>query len=324
MPKISVIIPVYNVSEYLDKCLWSVTNQTFQDIEIITVNDGSTDDSLSVIEKYAENDDRIKIVNKKNGGTSAARKSGLEIATSDYIHHLDGDDYLELNCYELIYKKAIETEADIAIMKFWFDNPSISELKESESYWAEELNNIRFLNHIFETNTYNCVWQYIHKRSLYANGVAFLKEHNIGEDAYLTTQLIYFAKKIVTIETPLLHYISRPNSIVNQKFNYARGDQFLSLAKYVYEFIKDKPEYPLLKKSLCISYENYNNELFWRRYFKNGHERCKLSMKNFAEYPELKNKKEIYLLRKLIKMYAINPLLGRLFAQYYIIKRKIK
>lgn len=104
--KISIIIPVYNVAPYLDACLSSCVNQTFRDIEIIVVNDGSPDMSYQVIAAYAAMDERIVVVNKENAGLIYARKSGLDIARGEYVFHLDGDDYIENNALEVLYKRS--------------------------------------------------------------------------------------------------------------------------------------------------------------------------------------------------------------------------
>ena len=104
MPKISIIVPVYNVEKYVDKCLKSLTQQTLQDIEIIIVNDGSLDKSVEIIEKYVkDNPTKIKYYEKKNGGLSSARNYGVEYATGEYIAFLDSDDYVETNMYEEMY-----------------------------------------------------------------------------------------------------------------------------------------------------------------------------------------------------------------------------
>ena len=114
MAKVSIIIPVYNVESYLRRCLDSVVNQTLKDIEIILVNDGSTDGSLAICEEYAKNDDRIKIITRKNGGLSAARNTGLDNATSEYIGFIDSDDWVDTNFFENLYNTAIEKNCDVA------------------------------------------------------------------------------------------------------------------------------------------------------------------------------------------------------------------
>ncbi len=113
MPKISVIIPVYNVEKYLGQCLDSVVNQTFKDIEIICIDDGSTDSSLDILKKYAQIDSRIIIINSENNGVSEARNKGIERAKGDYIYFIDGDDYIDQQCLEIVYGKAVMSDADI-------------------------------------------------------------------------------------------------------------------------------------------------------------------------------------------------------------------
>ncbi len=115
MPKISVVIPVYNAEKYLRECLDSVVNQTLNDIEIICVNDGSTDNSLKILEEYTSQDNRIKIINKENGGVHTARNIGMEKTKTcgDYTIFLDADDFFDLRMFEKLYNKAIETNCDI-------------------------------------------------------------------------------------------------------------------------------------------------------------------------------------------------------------------
>ena len=105
-PAVSVLVAVYNVSTYLRQCLDSLKNQTLKDIEIICVNDGSTDSSLQILEEYAAKDDRIKLVNKINGGLPSARNAGLEIARGEYICFVDGDDFVDIRMYQKMYRVA--------------------------------------------------------------------------------------------------------------------------------------------------------------------------------------------------------------------------
>lgn len=135
-PKISIIIPVYNVEKYLEQCLKSVINQTFKDIEIICINDGSTDNSLEILEAFQKQDERIKIINKQNEGQGIARNEGLKIAKGEYISFIDPDDWVEQGMYEFLYNKFLETNAQIIRFNYRsFDeenkfqiNPTILEL----------------------------------------------------------------------------------------------------------------------------------------------------------------------------------------------------
>ena len=114
-PIVSVLIPVYNVEKYLKKCLESVTGQTLTNIEIICVNDGSTDNSLKILEKYKALDSRIKIVNKENGGLPSARNAALDIATGEYVGFVDSDDYIEENMFERLVEVAHNENSEVVI-----------------------------------------------------------------------------------------------------------------------------------------------------------------------------------------------------------------
>ena len=117
MPKVSVIIPIYNVEKYLIECLNSVSTQTLKDIEIICINDGSSDDSLLIIEAFAEIDRRFYILNQRNQGAGAARNRGIEFARGDYVYFMDGDDFLEKNALEIAYNEASEKNLDFLMFK---------------------------------------------------------------------------------------------------------------------------------------------------------------------------------------------------------------
>lgn len=117
-PKVSIIVPVYNVEKYLSQCIDSLLSQTIEDIEIICVNDESPDDSLRIIEGYAKSDTRVVIVNKKNGGVSSARNAGLEKVTGQYFMFVDSDDWLDLNCCETMFQTALKYDADIVMCSY--------------------------------------------------------------------------------------------------------------------------------------------------------------------------------------------------------------
>ena len=114
---ISIIVPVYNVDKYIERCIQSIINQTYKNLEIILIDDGSTDKSGAICDKYSKIDNRINVIHKKNGGLSEARNVGLDIARGDYIGFVDSDDYIHPQMYELLYKNLIGTSADISIIK---------------------------------------------------------------------------------------------------------------------------------------------------------------------------------------------------------------
>lgn len=320
---ISVIIPVYNVATYLDKCLWSVTNQTFKELEIIVVNDGSSDNSLSIIEKYTEKDERIKLISKQNEGVVVARETGRCASSAEYIHYLDGDDYLEPNCYELLYRKAVETNADITIMKFWEEDPSKNQRIESRSYGMNEYTNIEFLKTIWAGKGYYCLWQCLHKRALYENDIQFNKTLSLGEDIYLMSQLSYYSKKISTLDQPLYHYVKRNDSLYNSSISDKKASDYLLFPAHIHQFIKTKPEYNELREYVLILEVYSPVMLLEARYFKGAQKWCRETVKNLKEYPQIEAYHSIRRRKKLIKTFAFNYYVGLLYANYYVMKKKI-
>ncbi|HEL7541574.1 TPA: glycosyltransferase, partial [Enterococcus faecalis] len=115
MPKISIIVPVYNVEKYLEKCVRSILAQTFTDFELILVDDGSPDSSGAMCDQFAEQDERVKVIHKENGGLSDARNAGIEIATGEYLGFVDSDDYIADDMYELLYTNIVKEDADLSI-----------------------------------------------------------------------------------------------------------------------------------------------------------------------------------------------------------------
>ena len=119
MPKVSIVVPIYNVEKYLEQCIDSIINQTLKEIEIILVDDGSPDNCPQICDDYVKKDSRIKVVHKTNGGLSSARNAGIEIATGDYIGFVDSDDYIELDMYEKMYNIAIENNVDFVMSDYY-------------------------------------------------------------------------------------------------------------------------------------------------------------------------------------------------------------
>lgn len=238
MPKVSILIPTYNVEQYLKQCLDSVVNQTLKDIEIICINDGSTDNSLSIIKKYAQNDNRIKIIDKKNSGYGDSMNKGLDAATGEYIGIVEPDDYVPLDMYETLYNKAEEQNVDLIKADF---NRFIGEgetlelfynkLDKTGSYYNKVINPQEDLKPFdFIMNT----WSGIYKRD-------FIEKYHIRhnttpgasfQDNGFWFQTFVLAERIYFLDTPF--YMNRrdnPNSSVKDK-----GKVYLM--KYEYDFIR--------------------------------------------------------------------------------------
>ena len=206
LPKVSVIIPVYNAKDYLGRCLDSVINQTLKDIEIICINDCSKDNSLEILKEYSSKDKRIKLINHKtNKGESAARNTGLDNAKGEYIAFLDNDDTIDSNFYEKLYKKATETNADIVkgeVHIIGYDG--------SESYGD--------LNEKIRKNNSKLYfayfwWTAIYKASLIKdNNISFLENYPLGGDVLFLNQAILQANKLALVDGCFYNYYRRADS----------------------------------------------------------------------------------------------------------------
>lgn len=218
MSKISIIIPMYNAKEYIARCLESVINQSFSDIEIIIVNDGSTDESLEICRKYAKIDERIIILNKDNNGVSVARNQGMNVATGEYVMFVDSDDWIDENMCQDLYKRISECHADICFCNnikeygnrseyidfgCLKDVINLDEIKEVILSLIEE-KDIK-IAHRRETFRGPCAKLY--KRSIIIdNNITFKRELAIGEDLVFNLEYLKYCEKIVVEKKFLYHY----------------------------------------------------------------------------------------------------------------------
>lgn len=212
MIKVSVVVPVYNVEEYLRECLDSLVNQTLSDIEIILVNDGSTDNSPAICEEYAKKYEKIKYISQKNQGLSGARNTGIRVAKGEYIGFVDSDDYVKRDMYEFLYNNAKEYKVAISACGFIFDGKSHMRSGVRKLYDKSEALNYYLLPCYYEI----MVWNKIYKRELF-NTVQFpLGEKN--EDLPTVWRLIANANGLYFDSTVKYFYRNRIGSLAKEKF----------------------------------------------------------------------------------------------------------
>ena len=216
---ISIIIPVYNVEHYLDKCLESVINQTYKNIEIILINDGSTDDSLSILEKYKKVDKRVKVINKKNGGVSSARNAGLDICKGKYITFIDSDDYVDTDYVEILYKKAKKYDVDIvfsnAIEVFKNGNTKNDKKIIKDILLDKEKT---YKNLFSEKNIKTACWGNLYKADIIKD-IRFDTNLHIAEDFKFLVDVISNINNSVMIPDRKYYYYVRENSLFHSIFN---------------------------------------------------------------------------------------------------------
>lgn len=247
MPKVSVIVPIYNVEKYLEKCINSLLSQTLEDIQIILVNDGSKDNSGNIAKEYEKNNkDRVIYVEKENGGLSDARNYGLKYATGDFIAFLDSDDYIEKNAYEEMYNKAIEENADYVECDFIWEFPNKIRIDKQYPYKnkKEMLSFVRVV-----------AWNKLIKRQLITdNNLEFPKGLRY-EDVEFTYKLIPFINKFTYVDKPFIHYVQREGSIANVQNE--RTAEIFTVLDNVIEFYKKNNIYEKYRDELEYNYARY-------------------------------------------------------------------
>ena len=247
MPKVSVIVPVYNVENYIDKCLESLVNQTLEDLEIIIVNDGSTDNSDSIIKKYIEKyPDKIVYLAKNNGGLSDARNFGLPYAKGDYVAFLDSDDYVENNIYKDMYELAIKENSDLVECDFIWEYPNKKKIDTGEIYNGkhEMLEKIRVV-----------AWNKLIKRSILDETKVMFPKGYRYEDVEFTYKLLPYIEKVSFLKKPCIHYIQRENSISNSQNE--RTKEIFDIFEHVINYYKEKNLFEEYKEELEYTYTRY-------------------------------------------------------------------
>lgn len=216
--KITVIVPVYNVEHYLDKCLDSLINQTYKNLEIIVINDGSTDNSGIICQEYAQKDNRIIYIEKENGGQSEARNMGLNRMTGSYVTFVDSDDWVELDYVEVLYNKLIEYQADIAVGNYYSYNEQEGIFYFhifGNSYYEKVYDNVSIFENFYESEHMKnfaliCVGGKLYKSDLFRE--LRFEVGKLGEDGYLNQKIYLLAEKTIYLNAGLYAYRQREGS----------------------------------------------------------------------------------------------------------------
>ena len=253
-PQISIIVPVYKVEPYIRRCVDSILSQTFTDFELILVDDGSPDGCPAICDEYAQKDDRIRVIHKKNGGLSDARNAGLDIAIGEFIGFIDSDDWVASNMYEIMLSEISKNNADIVVCGInYTDN---NELIRSTQYNIE--NNIVYYRHDFIDNFYCYARNYIFTsvcnkliKSNFFSKVRFPVGH-IYEDEYVLLDLLDLSSKVVVCKENLYFYrTNREGSIINTSFDKKRFDKIRTCI-YEYDFMRKK--HIINEENLALDY----------------------------------------------------------------------
>lgn len=270
---ISVIVPIYNAETFIEKCIESIINQTYKELEIILINDGSTDMSKKICEKFEEKDPRVKLINQRNQGQNKARWKGIKSSNGDFITFVDADDWLELDVYENLIKNYIYEEADIYIGGFIkdFKDKFISYGRMNKKIYDD--NNEAIVD-IFNNEILSWgLWDKLYRRDLFNNILMVNEIKSHGEDLLLNYQLFKGAKKIIYLPIKGYHYVQHENSTVHKNFSKERLS-FLKACEIIKKEEKNKNIIRSLNKryldfiAWCLKIYVKDNSYFGKDFYK--------------------------------------------------------
>ena len=218
MVKLSIIVPIYNTEKYIERCLSSLINQTLQDIEIICINDGSTDNSIKILSQMAQSDSRIRIIEQPNLKQGAARNNGMRHATGEYLGFVDSDDWVDLDYYEKLYDAAKKYNVDIALATNVRIGNNKTKIKKRLDIKKEEVyNNLQDKIDICHQWKNECPTNKIYRHQMIKSNAIEWPEGCYCEDKLFTIKAIYYADGIVTVPDVNYYYYRNPNSTVNTR-----------------------------------------------------------------------------------------------------------
>ncbi len=290
MKKVSVIIPVYNVEDYLEKCLDSVVNQTLKDIEIIVVNDGSPDNSQKIIDEYKKKDKRIISIMKENGGQASARNLGIKKARGEFLCFVDSDDWIELDMLEVLYNNAKENHSDIVTCDYF----RVMDNVYTKMAFIQRNGNDPIKNYIL--NSSGPCWRIV-KRDIIVDNNLYFPEGIIYEDYAVVPLYALFCHKITHVDKPLYYYLIRENSTMTQKKFNKKFSNIIDASDNLYKLVRnskyhDEYEYSLIINLLRDSYIRLKEYKEGKDILKEISKWIKTNIPNWYKNPYLK--KESY------------------------------
>ena len=321
-PLVSVIIPVYNSEQFIESTILSAIGQTYVDIEIIIINDGSTDGSLEIIQKYAHLDQRIRVIDKQNEGLVLTRKRGVGEAIGTYIQFLDSDDTLMANAIELLVAKAEATGADIVALPFFFCD-SEGTKRASVSLRFTELKGVDYFREILNNRAYWSIWSNFQRRSfLQTVPLKLIPALFFGEDAVWMTQVLLHHPKVVSIEEEVLNYNWNPSSLSNSaSILESRHNSFRAFQVWMESYLEKQGLFQSFEKELALQHlETTFTSLEWRQ-LQHVSEDMKRLWDSIKKFPELKKclSRRQY---KLILFFHVAPFIGRVYLKNCLEKGK--
>lgn len=215
--KVSIIIPVYNLEDYVENCISSLLNQTYDNIEVLCIDDGSTDNSATVIKKLAQADQRVKYIYKENGGVSSARNKGLEVANGEYIMFVDGDDYMHFQAVEIFVDSIEASNFDVVCSQEFKTSITDEQMSEITDYRCVETDHNGLFSYKYGSVLGKSVWGKIFKADV-AKSVCYIEKFSGGEDTNYLIKILTQGARVGIVEEKLYYYYCRENSSSNSSF----------------------------------------------------------------------------------------------------------
>lgn len=288
-PEISIIIPIYNVQDYLERCLESVKNQTLQNWEAICINDGSTDNSLQILQQFAEQDKRFNVISQKNCGLSPTRNTGLNLATGKYIMYLDSDDFIHPQCMELALKAITDTGSDIC--QFNFISVKADEKISFNHYGTlpkiEKTSEMLLKTISNKVKKSVVVWDKIYKADI-AKKIKF-KNVNSGEDVLYTFEILDFVKSYCRMPLNLIYYVQRPSSITHKLNSAKKYDKHILFINEYVKIINSLALKHNKRPELVKKLRKYISERLFRAYILNTFKYKMDKQKIETQFAQLEN-----------------------------------
>ena len=317
MEKVSIIIPIYNVEKYLRRCLDSIINQTYKNLEIICVNDGSTDGSAHILESYAKKDNRIKVIDKQNEGLSIARNKGLDIATGKYCYFVDSDDWIELSTIEKLVNAITTNDVDVVI----HSSVSIAEDDSCADYanrcqgWFNELEKESGVYDVPINIAYTIpgvAWDKLYKMDIIKKYNCRFLEGLINEDElFLWTYMIH-CKNYYYLNERLYYYYHHSNSITTTRDKSTKALDIFDILKQIYLTVDKYKNIEDYKEFLTIHYINYVLSHYRQRVRKEDRKKALKKIKEY--YEEINHDKRILVLYKKCQYLSIYNFIQQIFS----------
>lgn len=255
---ISVLIPAYNVEKYIGKCLESILSQTYENIEIVVIDDGSTDNTLSVCDEYAAKSNKIRVIHTQNGGVSKARNMALEFSKGDFVAWIDADDLVSCKYIETLYNLLKNNDADVAVVGFekFVENPPFVQEEDYKCLVCDKYYPLKQLTFDY---LWLVQWGKLIKKEFY-NGIKYPEGQN-HEDEYVMYQLYYRTNRIAYALNPLYFYRENPESIMGKKYNESRLFVLEALHNRV-KFYEEHKEEELVRLTILKLLGMYRNHYY--------------------------------------------------------------